>query len=78
MESSCQTGRGSLTRANASSIGGTCRGSLASMGKPTSSTLASLAGLLGTAELKLEPKSETSFTAKVEKEDVLQRVCMCY
>ncbi|KAJ8683819.1 hypothetical protein QAD02_019611 [Eretmocerus hayati] len=78
MESGCQmsssTGRGSLGRANTSSVGGTCRGSLASMGKPTSSTLASLAGLLSSGDLKPEPKGETSFSAKVEKEEVLQRV----
>ncbi|OXU21584.1 hypothetical protein TSAR_015155 [Trichomalopsis sarcophagae] len=78
MESGCQiggsTGRGSLCRANTSSVGGNCRGSLASMGKPTSSTLASLAGLLSSGDIKNESKSETSFSAKLEKEEVLQRV----
>lgn len=78
MESGCQiggsTGRGSLCRANTSSVGGNCRGSLASMGKPTSSTLASLAGLLSSGDIKTDSKSETSFSAKLEKEEVLQRV----
>ena len=77
MESGCQiggsTGRSSLGRGNTSSIGG-CRGSLASMGKPTSATLASLAGLLSSTDIKNEAKSETSFNTKVEKEEVLQRV----
>lgn len=44
------------------------------MGKPTSSTLASLAGLLSSGDIKTEAKSETSFSAKLEKEEVLQRV----
>ena len=77
MDSGCQigtsTGRGSLGRANAGSLGGN-RGSLVSVGKPTSSTLASLAGLLSSSEMKTESKSETSFTAKLEREEVLQRV----
>lgn len=77
MESGCQIvglpGRGSLGRSNTSSIAANCRGSLASMGKPTSSTLASLAGLLN-SDLKPESKSETSFNSKLEKEEVLQRV----
>lgn len=69
------TGRGSLGRGNTtSSVSGNCRGSLASMGKPTSSTLASLAGLLSSSDIKSEAKSETSFTTKLEKEEVLQRV----
>lgn len=76
MESGCQiggsTGRGSLGR-NTGSLGGN-RGSLASVGKPTSSTLASLAGLLGNSDIKTEPKSETSFSSKMEKEEVYQRV----
>ncbi|XP_076671234.1 pecanex [Andrena cerasifolii] len=77
MESGCQiggsTGRGSLGRANTGSLGGN-RGSLASVGKPTSSTLASLAGLLSNSDIKTETKSETSFSSKLEKEEVLQRV----
>lgn len=77
MESGCQiggsTGRGSLGRANTGSLGGN-RGSLASVGKPTSSTLASLAGLLSSNDIKLETKSETSFSSKLEKEEVFQRV----
>ncbi|XP_020296793.1 pecanex-like protein 3 isoform X2 [Pseudomyrmex gracilis] len=70
MESGCQlggsTGRGSLGRANAGSFSGN-RGSFVSAMKPTSSTLASLAGLLSNSE-KTETKSETS------KEEVYQRV----
>ncbi|XP_012226316.2 pecanex-like protein 1 isoform X2 [Linepithema humile] len=50
------------------------RGSLASVGKPTSATLASLAGLLSNSDIKTEAKSETSFSSKVEKEEVYQRV----
>ncbi|KYM81387.1 Pecanex-like protein 1 [Atta colombica] len=77
MESGCQiggsTGRGSLGRANTGSLGGN-RGSLASVGKPTSSTLASLAGLLSNNDIKMETKSETSFSSKLEKEEVFQRV----
>ncbi|XP_011688823.1 PREDICTED: pecanex-like protein 1 isoform X2 [Wasmannia auropunctata] len=77
MESGCQiggsTGRGSLGRANTGSLGGN-RGSLASVGKPTSSTLASLAGLLSSNDIKMETKSETSFSSKLEKEEVYQRV----
>ncbi|XP_031828989.1 pecanex isoform X2 [Nomia melanderi] len=77
MDSGCQiggsTGRGSLGRANTASLGGN-RGSLASVGKPTSSTLANLAGLLSNSDIKTETKSETSFSGKVEKEEVLQRV----
>ncbi|KYM94892.1 Pecanex-like protein 1 [Cyphomyrmex costatus] len=77
MESGCQiggsTGRGSLGRANTGSLGGN-RGSLASVGKPTSSTLASLAGLLSSNDIKMETKSETSFSSKLEKEEVFQRV----
>nr|XP_050854657.1 pecanex-like protein 1 isoform X1 [Vespula vulgaris] len=77
MESGCQiggsTGRGSLGRANTSSLGGN-RGSLASVGKPTSSTLASLAGLLSNSDIKTESKSETSFSNKLDKEEVFQRV----
>ncbi|XP_076648981.1 pecanex isoform X2 [Halictus rubicundus] len=77
IDSGCQiggsTGRGSLGRANTASLGGN-RGSLASVGKPTSSTLASLAGLLSNSDIKTETKSETSFSGKVEKEEVLQRV----
>ncbi|CAL1678982.1 unnamed protein product [Lasius platythorax] len=77
MESGCQiggsTGRGSLGRANTGSLGGN-RGSLASVGKPTSSTLASLAGLLSNSDIKTETKSETSFSSKLEKEEVFQRV----
>ncbi|KAK2578679.1 hypothetical protein KPH14_012167 [Odynerus spinipes] len=77
MESGCQiggsTGRGSLGRANTGSLGGN-RGSLASVGKPTSSTLASLAGLLSSSDIKTESKSETSFSNKLEKEEVFQRV----
>ncbi|KZC13014.1 PREDICTED: pecanex-like protein 1 [Dufourea novaeangliae] len=77
IDSGCQiggsTGRGSLGRANTGSLGGN-RGSLASVGKPTSSTLASLAGLLSNSDIKTEIKSETSFSGKVEKEEVLQRV----
>lgn len=79
MESGCQiggsTGRGSLGRANTGSLGGN-RGSLASVGKPTSSTLASLAGLLSSSDIKTETKSETSFSNKLEKEEVFQRVCV--
>ncbi|XP_023246263.1 pecanex-like protein 3 [Copidosoma floridanum] len=78
MESGCQIvglpGRGSLGRGNTSSVAANCRGSLASMGKPTSSTLASLAGLLNSSDLKPETKNETSFSSKLEKEEVLQRV----
>ncbi|XP_033209736.1 pecanex-like protein 1 isoform X3 [Belonocnema kinseyi] len=66
------TGRGSLGRVNAGSLAGN-RGSLVSVGKPTSSTLASLAGLLSSSEIRTESKIETSFTAKIEKE-VFQRV----
>jgi len=77
MESGCQiggsTGRGSLGRANTGSLSGN-RGSLASVGKPTSSTLASLAGLLSNNDIKMETKSETSFSNKLEKEEVFQRV----
>ncbi|XP_026667841.1 pecanex-like protein 1 isoform X1 [Ceratina calcarata] len=77
IDSGCQiggsTGRGSLGRANTGSLGGN-RGSLASVGKPTSSTLASLAGLLSNSDIKTETKSETSFTSKLEKDEVLQRV----
>lgn len=77
MDSGCQiggsTGRGSLGRGNTGSLGGN-RGSLASVGKPTSSTLASLAGLLGNTDIKTETKSETSFTSKHDKDEVLQRV----
>ncbi|KAL0106535.1 hypothetical protein PUN28_016318 [Cardiocondyla obscurior] len=77
MESGCQiggsTGRGSLGRANTGSLSGN-RGSLASVGKPTSSTLASLAGLLSSNDIKMETKSETSFSSKLEKEEVFQRV----
>jgi len=78
IESGCQiggsTGRGSLGRANTGSLGGN-RGSLASVGKPTSSTLASLAGLLSNSDIKAtETKSETSFSSKMEKEEVYQRV----
>ncbi|XP_012134534.1 pecanex isoform X2 [Megachile rotundata] len=77
IDSGCQiggsTGRGSLGRTNTGSLGGN-RGSLASVGKPTSSTLASLAGLLSNSDIKTETKSETSFTSKLEKEEVLQRV----
>ncbi|XP_011642737.1 pecanex-like protein 1 isoform X2 [Pogonomyrmex barbatus] len=77
MESGCQiggsTGRGSLGRTNTGSLGGN-RGSLASVGKPTSSTLASLAGLLSSNDIKMETKSETSFSSKLEKEEVFQRV----
>ncbi|XP_043476640.1 pecanex-like protein 1 [Leptopilina heterotoma] len=58
---------------NLASLGGN-RGSLVSVGKPTSSTLASLAGLLSSSDMKVESKSETSFTSKLEKEEVLQRV----
>lgn len=81
MESGCQiggsTGRGSLGRANTGSLGGN-RGSLASVGKPTSSTLASLAGLLSNSDIKTETKSETSFSSKLEKEEVSQRVCVSF
>ncbi|XP_025602906.2 pecanex-like protein 1 isoform X2 [Athalia rosae] len=77
MDSSCQiggsAGRGSLGRANTGSLGGN-RGSLASVGKPTSSTLASLAGLLSSGDIKAESKCETSFTNKQEKDEVFQRV----
>ncbi|XP_046486198.1 pecanex-like protein 1 isoform X1 [Neodiprion pinetum] len=77
MDSSCQiggsAGRGSLGRANTGSLGGN-RGSLASVGKPTSATLASLAGLLSSGDIKAESKSETSFTNKQEKDEVFQRV----
>ncbi|XP_076242685.1 pecanex isoform X2 [Calliopsis andreniformis] len=77
MESGCQisgsTGRGSLGRGNTGSLSEN-RGSLASVGKPTSSTLASLAGLLSNSEIKAETKSETNFSTKLEKEEVFQRV----
>ncbi|KAG9436170.1 pecanex-like protein 1 [Apis mellifera carnica] len=77
IDSGCQiggsAGRGSLGRTNTGSLGGN-RGSLASVGKPTSSTLASLAGLLSNSDIKTESKSETSFTSKLEKDEVLQRV----
>ncbi|CAK9799436.1 Pecanex-like protein 1 [Anthophora quadrimaculata] len=77
IDSGCQiggsTGRGSLGRTNTGSLGGN-RGSLASVGKPTSSTLASLAGLLSNSDIKTETKSETSFTSKLEKDEVFQRV----
>ena len=77
MESGCQiggsTGRGSLGRANTGSLGGN-RGSLASMGKPASSTLASLTGLLSSSDIKQESKCETSFSAKSEKDEISQRV----
>ncbi|XP_028982643.1 pecanex-like protein 1 [Diachasma alloeum] len=76
MDSGCQiggsTGRGSLGRANTGSLGGN-RGSLASVGKPTSSTLASLAGLLSNNDIKTESKCETSFS-KPEKDEISQRV----
>ncbi|XP_057329503.1 pecanex-like protein 1 isoform X1 [Microplitis mediator] len=76
MDSGCQiggsTGRGSLGRANTGSLGGN-RGSLASVGKPTSSTLASLAGLLSNNDIKTESKCETSFSGK-DKEEISQRV----
>ncbi|XP_011311909.1 pecanex-like protein 1 isoform X2 [Fopius arisanus] len=76
MDSGCQiggsTGRGSLGRANTGSLGGN-RGSLASVGKPTSSTLASLAGLLSNNDIKIESKCETSFS-KPEKDEISQRV----
>ncbi|KAG7207181.1 hypothetical protein KM043_008869 [Ampulex compressa] len=77
IDSGCQiggsTGRGSLGRANTGSLGGN-RGSLASVGKPTSSTLASLAGLLSNSDIKTETKSETSFSSKMEKDEIFQRV----
>ncbi|XP_034952503.1 pecanex-like protein 1 isoform X2 [Chelonus insularis] len=77
MDSGCQiggsAGRGSLGRANTGSLGGN-RGSLASVGKPTSSTLASLAGLLSNNDIKTESKCETSFSGKVDKEEISQRV----
>ncbi|KAK0163469.1 hypothetical protein PV327_007144 [Microctonus hyperodae] len=77
MDSGCQigpsTGRGSLGRANTGSLSGN-RGSLASVGKPTSSTLASLAGLLSNNDIKTESKCETSFSGKVDKEEISQRV----
>ncbi|XP_066601607.1 pecanex-like protein 1 isoform X2 [Prorops nasuta] len=77
MDSGCQiggsTGRGSLGRGNTGSMSGN-RGSLASVGKPTSSTLASLAGLLSNSDIKTESKNETSFSSKFEKDEVLQRV----
>lgn len=77
MDSSCQiggsAGRGSLGRANTGSLGGN-RGSLASVGKPTSSTLASLAGLLSSGDIKAESKSETTSFTKQEKDEVFQRV----
>ncbi|XP_012285092.1 pecanex-like protein 1 isoform X2 [Orussus abietinus] len=77
MDSGCQiggsTGRGSLGRVNTGSLSGN-RGSLASVGKPTSSTLASLAGLVSNSDIKTETKCETSFCSKAEKEEVFQRV----
>lgn len=77
IDSGCQiggsTGRGSLGRANTGSLGGN-RGSLASVGKPTTSTLASLAGLLSNSDIKTETKCETSFINKPEKDEILQRV----
>ncbi|XP_067011369.2 pecanex-like protein 1 isoform X2 [Anabrus simplex] len=65
---------GSLSRG---SLGGN-RGSLASVGKPSSSTLASIAGLLSAAEGSVgsgarEKERETE-TASGDKEPVLQRV----
>ncbi|XP_043284353.1 pecanex-like protein 1 isoform X2 [Venturia canescens] len=77
MDSGCQiggsTGRGSLGRANTGSLGGN-RGSLASVGKPTSSTLASLTGLLSNSDIKQESKCETSFSGKTDKDEISQRV----
>lgn len=80
MDSGCQiggsTGRGSLGRANTGSLGGN-RGSLASVGKPTSSTLASLTGLLSSSDIKQESKCETSFSAagkNPDKDEISQRV----
>ncbi|XP_076632780.1 pecanex isoform X1 [Colletes latitarsis] len=77
IDSGCQigesTGRGSLGRANTGSLGGN-RESLASVGKPTSSTLASLAGLLSNSDIKTETKSETSFSNKLDRDEGVRKV----